>query len=65
MHWFSAKASKNCDIYGNQSYEAKLIMYRSSHPEMFCQIDVLRHFTKFTRKNAWSAEGYQPPLPEN
>ena len=32
-------------------YEAKSIIYRSSHSEMFCEIVVLRHFTKFTRKN--------------
>ena len=36
-------------------YEAKLIMYRSSHLEVFCKIGVLRHFIKFTTKNlCWS-----------
>ena len=25
-------------------------MYRSSHPEMFCEKDVLRNFVKFTGK---------------
>ena len=32
-------------------YDAKLMMYGSSHPEVLCKIDVLRHFTKFSRKN--------------
>ena len=36
-------------------YEAKLIMYRSSHLEVFCKKGVLRNFTKFTRKHfCWS-----------
>ena len=32
-------------------YEAKLIMYRSSHPEAFFIKGVLRKFTKFTKKH--------------
>ena len=36
-------------------YEVKLIMYRSSHPEVFCKKGVLRNFTNFTRKHLrWS-----------
>ena len=34
-----------------KNFEAKLIMYRSSHLEVFSKIGVLRHLTKLTRKN--------------
>ena len=32
-------------------YDAKLIVYRSSYPEVFCKKGVLRKYTKFTRKH--------------
>ena len=49
------KKSTNLLHLRGSIYEAKLIMCRSSRPEVFCKIGVLRHFTKFTRKNLYQS----------
>ena len=41
-----------CHLWGS-IYEAKLIVYRSSHLEDFCKKGVPRKFTKFTRKHLY------------
>ena len=37
--------------FAKSIYESKVIMYRSSYPEVFCKKGVGRNFIKYTRKH--------------